>query len=114
MTLKVNSKRTLDIIATQDKTNASQAYKQTHPNASDSTARTNASALMRNPEAQIYLQKHVDKATTKIVELVDSSREDIALKASESILDRQLGKPITKTHSINLNLSIEEALNSLE
>lgn len=59
------------------------------------------------------MQKHVDKAKKKIVQLVDSDREEIALKASESILDRNLGKALTRTNSLNVDISIETALNQL-
>lgn len=99
MTLKQNSKAILDVIASQDAQNATQAYKEIHPTASDVTARTNAHKLLKKPEAQIYLQRHIDKAKAKVVSLVDSKREEIALKASEAILDRSLGKATVVTES---------------
>lgn len=92
MTLKANSKRILDIIASQPGINQTEAYKQVHPTASDNTARNNASQLMKKPEAQIYLQKHIEKAKNTIVELLDSEKDEIRLKSADSILDRSLGK----------------------
>jgi len=99
MTLKTNSKRILDIIASDKSMNQTQAYKQVHPNASDNTARNNASQLLKKPEAQIYLQKHIEKASNKIVELVNNDKPDIALRASQDILDRTQGKATIKTEN---------------
>ena len=110
--LKENSKRTLDIIAGQQQQNATLAYKIIHPQATDVTARNNVSQLLKKPEAQIYLQKHIVKAKTKIVELVDSKRENIALSASESILNRALGTPTQRIEqlstTVNLNLDLTD------
>lgn len=113
MTLKVNSKRILDLIASSDSQNATQAYKQIHPTASDVTAMTNAYKLLQKPEAQIYLEKHISKASNRIVNLVDSDKPDIALRASQDILDRTQGKAIqqvqttSKTISINIDLTTD-------
>lgn len=103
----------LDIIAGQPKINATEAYKIVHPDASLATARVNSSKLMSNPEAQIYLKQHTDKAKAKIVELVDSDKEEIAFKASEAILDRELGKSIQRvqTQSTGITLNINLAPN---
>lgn len=113
--LKANSKAVLDIIATQKKRNASKAYKEVHPDATNASAIALASALMAKPEAQIYLQQHVNKAKARIVELVDSEKEDIALRASESILNRELGTPTQRiaqtTSGITLTIDLTSALN---
>jgi len=111
MALKENSKRILDIIASDPAMNYTKAYKQVHPTASDVTARNNSSQLLKKPESQIYLQKHIQKAKNRIIQLVDSEKENIALQASESVLDRALGKPVQQTQNINLN--IDSALNDI-
>lgn len=112
--LKRNSKAILDIIAEQKDKNYTKAYKMIHPNASDVTARNNASQLVRKPEAQIYLQQHVKKARSRIVELVDSEKGDIALRASQDILDRSHGKATTRVESsstgVTLNIDLFSAL----
>jgi hypothetical protein len=112
--LKHNSKKVLDIIAGQTKQNATQAYKEVHPDATDITARTNAHQLLQKPSAQIYLQKHIDKAKEKVVELIDSPKEQIALQASESVLDRALGKATQRTEvsttGITLNIDLTNTL----
>ena len=114
MTLKANSKAILDIIAAQPGVNQTQAYKQIHPNASDVTARNNASQLLKKPEAQIYLQKHIDKAKSTVVSLLDSEKEEIKLRAATDILDRTHGKAVqqvqttSKVLSINIDLSTQD------
>jgi len=109
MALKKNSKAILDIIATQKGINQTQAYKQIHPNASDVTARNNASQLLKKPEAQIYLQKHVDRARDTIVSLLNSDKDDIKLRSATDILDRTQGKAIqqVQTNSTKLVLNID-------
>lgn len=111
MTLKANSKKILDIIAGQPGINQTDAYRQVHPNAADITARANAYQLMKKPEAQIYLQKHIDKAKETVVGLLDSEKDDIRLRSADSILDRELGKATqrieqqTNKVSININMT---------
>lgn len=104
MALKQNSKKILDIIASEPNTNYTDAYRQVHPTASDITARTNSHKLIKKPEAQIYLQKHIDKAKSRVVELIDSNKENIALQASEAVLDRALGKAIQRVQTENKHL----------
>jgi hypothetical protein len=113
--LKQNSKKVLDIIAAQPKQNATQAYKEVHPDANQNTAMSNAYRLMQKPSAQIYLEEHINKAKRKVVELIDSEKEQIALQASESVLDRALGKATQRTEvtstGITLNIDLTSALN---
>lgn len=112
--LKHNSKRVLDIIATQTKRNATKAYKEVHPNASDASAQVLSSALLAKPEAQIYLQQHVDKATSTVVELLDSQKDDIRLRSAQDILDRNHGKATQKieqqTTGVTLSIDLTSAL----
>ena len=104
MALKVNSKKILDIIASEPGINYTQAYKQIHPTASDNTARNNSSQLLKKPESQIYLQKHIESAKSRVVELISSEKENIALQASEAVLDRALGKSIQRVQTENKHL----------
>lgn len=105
-------------MAQQPALNQTQAYKQIHPTASDNTARNNASQLLKKPEAQIYLQKHIDKAKTKVVALVDSENEQVSLKASEAILDRALGKATqqiqTTSQSVVFSIDLSQAMVELD
>jgi hypothetical protein len=104
MTLKVNSKKILDIVASGTAQNYTDAYRQVHPTASDITARTNSHKLIKKPESQIYLQKHIDSAKSRVVQLISSEKENIALQASEAVLDRALGKSIQRIQTENKHL----------
>lgn len=86
--------------------------KQAYPNAKDSNyASTIAAINEKNNSIQIYTNEQISKAKKKIVELIDSEREDIALRASVDVLDREHGKAIqkqeisSKTMTINIDLS---------
>ncbi len=112
--LKANSKKVLDIIAGQKKRNAAKAYQEIHPEANKVTAFTNAYQLLKKPEATIYLQEHINKAKSTIVELMDSEKDEIRFKSSEAILDRELGKATQRieqhTTGITLNLDLTSSL----
>lgn len=110
--LKENSKRVLDIIATQKKRDATSAYKEIHPNASQQVARNEASRLLAKPEAQVYLQEHVDRAKNTIVELLNSEKDDIRLRSATDILDRNTGKAIQRTENISTGITLSIDLNS--
>lgn len=89
-------------------------YGKPHQPTTYETAQQIAHENLTKPNIQLYLDKHVDKAKNRVVELVDSKKEDIALRASDSILDRTLGKATQRTESINttvnLNLSLKDVL----
>jgi hypothetical protein len=115
MALKKNSKKILDIIATQKEQNATQAYKQVHTTASDITARTNAHKLLNKPESIIYLQKHTDNAKEVVIDLLNNSqKDDIRLRSAIDILDRSYGKPTQRTEvttqGISLSIDLTSAL----
>ena len=111
MALKPKSIAVLDELIANPKMTQAEAYAKHHKSNNITTARNNASQLIKKPEAQIYLLKHIDKAKKRVVQLVDSVKEDIALKASDSILDRALGKPkqsldiTSRSVSVNLDLT---------
>lgn len=111
--IKKNTKAFADILLRDGKISAQKAYLMTHETENKATARVNASQLLSKPEVQIYMEQHVDKAKAKVVELIDSDDQSIALRASDSVLDRNLGRPLTRTNNVNISVSIEEALNSL-
>lgn len=112
--LKANSKKVLDIIAGQKERNATQAYKDVHPNAATTTAAAAANKLLAKPEAQIYLQEHVDRAKQTMVQLLNSDKEEMQYKASQDILDRNLGRAIqqvqTTSVGVQLNIDLTSAL----
>ena len=118
MVLKDNSKRILDIVATQTEQNATEAYRQIHPNAKDITARVNAYKLMQKPEAQLYLQQHIDRAKAtklRVLDLADKKQDSVQWQrlgneVAEQVLDRALGKATQRIEqqstSVNLNIDL--------
>ena len=112
MTLKKNSKKILDVYIKQPVKNQTAAYREVHPTASDITARVNSYKLFKKPEAQIYLQEHINRARDTIVDLMASPNERIRLDASTSVLDRELGKPTQRTEqqstSVNINIDLTQ------
>ena len=111
-----------NLLIRNPKMSQTEAYLATHATTKRLTATTNARQLLAKPSVQIYLKKHEDRAKRVILEVMDNSAKrknnpqhaTIAHKAAESILDRNLGKPVIKTNNLNMNISLEEALNSLE
>lgn len=112
--LKKNSRDTLDIIAGQKKRNAAEAYQMTHPNVTKAVARMSAYQLLAKPEAQIYLNEHVNKAKETIVGLLNDDKSDIRLRSATEILDRNLGKSTQRveqtTTGITLNIDLTSSL----
>lgn len=113
--LKHNSKKVLDIIASQKKRNATQAYQEVHPNASPESARVLASQLLAKPEAQIYLKEHIDKAQQTIVELMTTSeKDDIRLRSAQDVMDRSHGKAVQQvqqnTSGVTINIDLASSL----
>ena len=82
------------------------AYKELHPNASDETANVNASKLLSSTKYQIYKASVVGKAKRRIASLVDSENENIALKASQDIIDRTEGKATQKTENTSRTVHV--------
>ena len=69
-----------------------------------------ATENLAKPSVQLYLNEHIQKAKNRVVELIDSKKDDIALRASDSVLDRALGKATQRieqqTTSVNLNIDL--------
>ncbi len=113
--LKANSKKVLDIIATQTKRDATKAYREVHPAAKPDSAKVAASQLLAKPEAQVYLKEHVNRATETVVELMTSStKDDIRLRSAIDVLDRNHGRAVQKvqqtTTGISINIDLASAL----
>jgi phage terminase small subunit len=102
-----------DYLINNPKESATEAATQTYKG-NRKSAEVIASENLRKPPIQIYLNSHIDKAKSRVVSLIDSDKEEIALKASDSVLDRALGKPLTRGVHLNATVNLEQALNSLE
>lgn len=68
------------------------------------TARQIATENLAKPSIQLYMDSHIEKAKLTVVSLMDSKKDDIKLRASESILDRTYGKPTQKTDTTSMSL----------
>lgn len=92
-----------DLLIAQPKASATEIVRQTYNVSDNNTAGVIAAENLRKPSIQLYLDSHIDKAKQRIVQLVDSEREDIALRASQDIIDRTHGKPtqIQQSQSIS-------------
>jgi hypothetical protein len=90
-----------------------QAYMRTHKTNNIMSASATATNLLKTPNVMIYTASIENKAKKKIASLIDSDKEEIALRASQDILDRNIGKAVQKTVSTNLNITFEQALNDI-
>lgn len=108
------TKKFADKLLKEPKISHTRAYLETHQTDNKKTANVNAAKLLSQPNVQIYMDSHVTKATEKVVKLIGSRREEIALRASQDVLDRTHGKPLVKTSNANFNINIQDALNELE
>lgn len=120
--LKKNSKKVLDIIASQKERNATKAYLQVHPNATAKTAQSNVSQLLAKPEATIYLKEHTREASETLIDVMRNARtqtdnanfQRLAKDTADSIIDRVDGKATQKieqtTTGITLNIDLTSSL----
>lgn len=107
--MKPKTKAFADRLLNDPKTNATQAYIDTHLTTNRDSAKVSAHQLLTKPNVQIYMEEHIRKAKRRIVDLVDSDKEEIAFKASEAILDRELGKATQRIeqHTTGVVLTID-------
>lgn len=98
-----------DYLINNPKDSGTEAAAQTYNVSNRKSAEVIASENLRRPSIQLYLEEHIDKAKYRMITLVDSEKEDIALRASDSILDRALGKATQKIeqHSTSVNLNLD-------
>jgi phage terminase small subunit len=109
MKLTRKQKAFADTLINNPKISATQAAAQTYNTTTRGSAAITAHENLLKPNVQLYLSAHIDKAKNRIVTLVDSDKEEIALRASDSILDRALGKATQRIeqHSTSVNLNLD-------
>lgn len=109
-----------DHLLANPKDSATKAIQEAYNVANRQTAAVMANENLNKPNVMLYLDAHIDKAKNRIVSLIDSDKEDIALRASDSILDRSLGKAIQRSEvttqgvSITIDLSQAQAINEAQ
>lgn len=119
--MKPKTKAFADALAADPKLSQTDAYLMTHETQTRTTAAQNASQLLRKPTVQLYLEKHRDlarKTQVNILQKANKKQDDLAWQTlasnvAEKVLDRTDGKPLTTTNNLNININVEEALNSL-
>lgn len=101
----------VDMLLENPKLTQTEAYMRTHDTDNRKNAGIQASKILNKPSVQIYKDAAVSKAKRRIVSLVDSENESIALKAATDIIDRTEGKAVqknettTKTVEVKLDLT---------
>jgi len=104
--LKPKTKAFVDKLIEEPKLSQTEAYIQTHETNNRDTAKVEASKLLTKPNVQIYKDSAVIKAKKRIVALVDSDNENIAIKASQDIIDRVEGKAVQKNESTQRTVNV--------
>lgn len=105
--IKPKTKAFIDKLLDDPKISQTQAWLDTHGTTNRASARVTSSKVLAKANVQGYRDSAVSKAKSKIVELVDSSNENTALKASQDILDRTEGKAIQKTENTTRTLEVK-------
>lgn len=84
----------------------------------DTTRGTAAQIGMENllkPTVQLYLEQHDYESQSTIVEMMNQRTDKrLAFDAAKDIQDRVHGKAMQKTTNLNVNVTIEDILNSLD
>lgn len=111
--IKPKTKAMVDLMNDNPKLSATEAYIQTHETESRITAKNAASKLLQRPTVIGYKDSAVGKAKRRIVSLIDSENESIALKASESVIDRNEGKAIQKSENTSRTVEVKLDLTGL-
>ena len=117
--LRPKTKAFIDLLDKDPKLTATKAYLATHETTNVDSARASASETLARPNVIIYRAKHVALAKQTVVAVMNNASkrankpvyQRLALDASNSILDRQLGKATTRVESTNTNLNLSVKAN---
>lgn len=79
---------------------------------SEVSAASQASTLLKNPKVLTILNDSVELAESTIKSLILTGESDaIKLAASREVLDRTIGKPLQRSITGHVNISVEDMLN---
>ncbi len=112
--LKPKTVEMIEMMENNSKLSQTEAYIRTHKTENRISAANSASALMAKPSVQIYKDSAIRKAKKRIVTLVSSDNEGIALKASQDILDRTEGKAQQKEGNVSRVVRVEVDLTGVK
>lgn len=99
--IKEKTREFIDLMNDNPKLSATEAYIRTHSTTNRITAGTAASKLLKKPSVIGYKDSAVKKAKRRIVTLIESDNESIALKAAQDVIDRNEGKSVQKTENLS-------------
>lgn len=105
--IKPRTKAMVDMLENDKSLSQTEAYIRTHETNSRKNAAIQASKILKKPNVQIYSKAIVKRAKRRIGELVDSDNENIALKASQDVIDRTEGKATQKTEHTSRTVRVE-------
>ena len=103
----------VDTLLSNTSLSATEAYMQIYGNSSRKAASVNSARTLAKASVAIYADSAVKSAKERIVSLVKSDNESIALKASQDIVDRTEGKAVQKNETINKTIEVKLDLGSL-
>lgn len=81
---------------------------------SEKSAAVQASRLLRNENVLAILNDSVEEAEGVIKSLMRSDDEKVRLAAARETLDRTIGKPIQRSESVAVNITVESMLGLAE
>ena len=105
--IRHKTKEMIDLMNDNPKLSATEAYIRTHETENRRTAGNAANKLLKSPSVIGYKDSAVKKAKRRVIELVDSSNENTALKASQDIIDRNEGKAIQKSETTSKVVTVK-------
>lgn len=105
--IKPKTKEVIDLLNDDPTLSNTEAYLKVHGTSNRNTAATAMNKLLKKPSVIGYKDAAVKKAKRRVIELVDSSNESVALKAAESIIDRNEGKAIQKSESTSKVVTVK-------
>ena len=112
--LTIRQKNFVDELIGNKGISATEAYIRAYGSEDRTIAANSASRLLGNASIQIYKDSAVSKAKSRIVSLVSSDNEQIALKASQDILDRTQGKAQQKDSTVSRVVRVEVDLTGVK
>ncbi len=105
--LKPKTKAMIDDMLDDPRLTQREAYLRHHKTTNIKTVDRALNRTMNKPSVIGYKDSAVRKAKRRIIELVESKNESIALKASADIIDRNEGKAVQKNESISRTVDVK-------
>lgn len=112
--IKPKTVNMIELMENNPKLSQTEAYIRTHMTENRKVAGIEASKLLKKPSVQIYKDSAVRKAKKRVVSLVSSDNEQIALKASQDIIDRTEGKAQQKESTVSRVVRVEVDLTGVK